>query len=93
MLSASAGNNVPSFVQVGTISFRNSETVPLYRKATKNLLLEQDNSFSLFAQFLGAELKQKTAVTPLKVYDGSLLPSTNIMPEQSEDCNIKTKEN
>ena len=80
-------------MQVGTISFRNSETVPLYRTATKNMLLELDNVFSIFAQFLGAELKQKTAVTPLKVYDGSLLPSTNIVPELSEDCNTKTKEN
>ena len=51
------------------------------------MLLEQDNIFSMFALSLGAQLKQKTAITPLKVDDGSLLSSTNIMPELSENCN------
>ena len=66
--------------------------MPIYREATKNMLTEFDNVFSMFASFLGAELKTKTAVTPQKVHDGSLLASTNIMPEQSENCNTQTQE-
>jgi len=46
-------------VQIGALSFRNGETMPLYKQATKEMLLEHDNIFSMFASFLGAEIQQK----------------------------------
>ena len=60
--------------------------MPLYRKATKIMLREQDNLLSTFALFIGAELKQKTAVTPQKVYDGSQIGFTNSMPQNKVNC-------
>ena len=56
------------------------------------MLLELDNVFSIFAGYLGAELKTKTAVTPLNVHDGLLLDSTIIIRNNSANCNTETQD-
>jgi len=58
--------------------------MPLYKQATVDMLAEQDNVFSMFVAFLGAELKQKTAITPQKDDSGC----KSIAPNYSQSLGL-----
>jgi len=56
--------------------------MPLYKQASKEMLQEHNEIFSMFANFLGAEIQQKTAVASSKDNSGLQM----IAPNYNQSC-------
>jgi len=72
--------------------------VPLYKHVRKEMLIEYDNAFSMFASFLGAGIQQKTAGLPTKVNSGLQMDCTNIIAQphglnQGENAELDIRDN